>query len=161
MEKYSRLQSSNEYINFTLKNYFDCYYDLAVEDIQRLIDVFDLFKTHEISLGNILVDNKAPYGLKLDKVDSKERYRSTRELNDQLKFFTKSIDTTNKKEMIFFQSVTHLCDSIQFLNAEEMMNLNDMFQGIANHKQTLGDKVSSDSSVTFFPFDRSPKKYTK
>ena len=158
MEKYSCLQSSNEYINFTLKNYFDCYYDLAVEDIQRLIDVFDLFKTHKISLGNVLIDNKAPYGLKLDKVDSKESYRSTRELNDQLKFLTKSIDASDKKEMIFFQSVTHLCDSIQFLNAEEMMNLNDMFQGITNHKQALGDKISSDSSVIFIPFNRAPKK---
>lgn len=158
MEKYSCLQSSNEYINFTLKNYFDCYYDLSVEDIQRLIDVFDLFKTHKISLGNVLIDDKAPYGLKLDKVDSKESYRSTRELNDQLKFLTKSIDASDKKEMIFFQSVTHLCDSIQFLNAEEMMNLNDMFQGITNHKQALGDKVSSDSSVIFFPFNRAPKK---
>ena len=160
MEKYSSLQSSNEYINFTLKNYIDCYSDLEIEEIQRLTEVFDLLKTHRFSIGNQLVDSKALYGIKLDDVSQKETYRKTQDLNDQLAFLSKRVNLNDKKEIVFFQSITHLCDSIQFLSSEEMMDLNDMFQGIANHKQSLGNKLN-DGDITFYPYDRSPKRYSK
>lgn len=160
MDRYNSLQSSNEYINFTIKNYIDCYYDLAIDEIQRLTEVFDLLKTHRISIGNQLVDSKALYGIKLDDVSQKETYRNTQDLNDQLAFLSKKVNTNDKKDIVFFQSITHLCDSLQFLSSEEMMNLNDMFQGMSNHKQSIGERLS-EGDTTFYPYDRAPKKYSK
>lgn len=160
MNKYISLQSSNEYINFTLKNYIDCYDDLETDEIQRLTEVFNLFKTHKVSLGNQLVDNKALYGVKLEAVEKKELYRSTSDLNNQLSILGNNVDAKDKKDTLFFQSITHLCDAVQYLSSEEMMDLNDMFQSLSNHKQAIGQGIT-DKATSFYPYDRASKKYTK
>lgn len=160
MNKYNGLQCSNEYINFTIKNYVDCYEDLNLEEIECLTSVFNTLKTHKISIGNQLVDNKALYGIKLDNVGEKKYFRNTDELSDQLTFLSSSVNSSDKKDVLFFQSVAHLCDSIQYLSTEEMIDLNDMLHGISNHRQSLGSLIEENGTI-FYPYDRSPKRTLK
>lgn len=157
MEKYGLLKSDNSYINFTLQNYLNCYNDLTNEDIPRFTQLFDLLKNHNLKLGSHLIDNRSVQGIKLNSTDEKNIVRSTKDLSSQLSIISEQLTPEDKTSILFFQSVTHLCDSIQFLKTEEMMDLNYLFQTVSNFKQSICDDVIKDGKTFFYPYNR----YTK
>ena len=157
MEKYNLLKSDNSYINFTLQNYLNCYNDLTIEDIPRFTQLFDLLKNHNLKLGSHLIDNRSVQGIKLNSTDEKNIVRSTKDLSSQLSIISEQLNSEDKTSILFFQSVTHLCDSIQFLKTEEMMDLNYLFQTVSNFKQSISDDVIKDGKTFFYPYNR----YTK
>ena len=158
MEKYNILESKNAYIDYTLKNYISCCDDLAEEDLPRFTKLFDLMKDHQMSIGNCLIDHRSLQGIRLSETAEKKLIRDTSDLSEQLNIIGQQIDSNDKNGFLFFQSVTHLCDSIQYLSTEEMMDLNDFFQGINNHKQSISDDTIKDGKSFFYPYNRYPKR---
>lgn len=161
MDKYDILKSKNSYINYTLKNYLNCRDDLGEEELPRFTQLFDLMKDHEISIGNILVDNKAIQGVKLRESTPKKIVRDTSDLSQQLSIISNNIDANDKMDILFFQSITHLCDSMQYLSTEEMMDLNDLFQNVNNFRQSISEDIIKDGKSFFYPYDRYPKRNIK
>jgi hypothetical protein len=49
MNKYEILKSKNEYINYTINNYLNCYNDLNTDDINLFTDLFDQLTNHKIT----------------------------------------------------------------------------------------------------------------
>ena len=155
MNKFKIVQSENEYINFTISNYTDCYEALDENSLQTLTDVFKDLKDHEFSIGNHLVNQKPLQGIKLIKTERNKKCRNIDSLTRTLSFLTTNIDNTNKKEVFFYQSLVYLCDSIQFLTVEEMIDLNTFFQDVNKHKQSLNKPIVENGEM-FYSFDRYP-----
>lgn len=157
MNKFLDLHSNERYVNYTINNYTGCYEDLSVKSVQNLTELFTTLKSHQLSIGNILVDKKPLQGVKLIPREQKEIRRNSGDLAEQLMLLGTDIDTENKKEVLFYQSVTHLCDAIQYLSPGEMIDLNSLFQNMHNYKQSLNDAIESDKNL-FYPYNRYPKR---
>lgn len=155
MNKFKILQSENEYINFTINNYTNCYEDLNEVSIQVIIDLFKSFKNNSFSISNYLVDKKPLQGVKLTSREKREEYRKIDDLVNTLTLLSTSINGSDKKEVLFHQSLTYLCDSIKYLNIPELIDLNTLFENIHNHKQSLNKPLIEDGQI-FYPFDRYP-----
>lgn len=160
MNKYSILESKNEYINYTISNYLNCYEDLTTLDIPLFTELFEQLKTHRISIGNCLVDGMPLHGIKLDESE-KTQNRNCDELVQQLGVISNSISTDDKKEALFFQSVSHLCQGISHLDNMEMMYLNEVFQTVSERKQSISGDTINDGKTFFFPYNRYPQKTKK
>ncbi len=157
MNKVIGLHSKERYVNYTIKNYVGCYEDLNIDTIQTLTELFSTFKSHQLSIGNVLVDKKPLQGIKLTSIEDRDIRRSSDDLTDQLAVLGTHIDINDKKEVLFYQSVTHLCEAVQYLGPGEMVDLNVLFQNIHNYKQSLNDAIENDKDV-FYPYNRYPRR---
>ncbi len=157
MNKFIDLQSKERYVNYTIKNYVECYDDLNTDNIQTLTELFSTFKSHQLSIGNILVDKKPLQGIKLTTIKDRDIRRGSDDLAEQLATLGPHIDINDKKEVLFYQSITHLCEAVQYLGPGEMVDLNVLFQNIHNYKQSLNDAIESDKDV-FYPYNRYPRR---
>lgn len=160
MNKYTILQSKNEYVNYTINNFLNCYNDLSVEDIPLFTELFRNLQDHQISIGNHLVDGMPLHGVKLDVVQ-KEKCRDCDDLVGQLETISKSVSAEDKKDVLFFQSVSHLCQGLSSLDNLEMMYLNEIFQTVSERKQTLSGDTINNGEQFFFPYKRYPQKTLK
>lgn len=156
MNKFLGLESKDRYVNYTIKNYVECYEDLSADSIKTLTELFTTFKTHQLSIGNVLVDKKPLQGVKLTPIKDRPTRRNSDDLAKQLTFLGNEINLSEKKETLFYQSISHLCNAVQYLGTNEMVELNVLFQNIHNYKQTLNDAIENNSSV-FYPYNRYPK----
>lgn len=157
MNKFLGLESKDRYVNYTIKNYVECYDDLNADSIQTLTELFASFKTHQLSIGNILVDKKPLQGVKLTLIKDRPTRRNSDDLVEQLTFLGNEINLSEKKETLFYQSISHLCNAVQYLGTGELAELNVLFQNIHNYKQSLNDAIENNSSV-FYPYNRYPKR---
>lgn len=157
MNKFSKLKSNSEYVDFILQNYINCYDNLTEHSIERFTTLFETLKNYEISSGNKLVNQKPLSGIKLDLCENKVIHRNNSELNEQLYQLEPSINKNEKKEILFFKSMVSLCDSINYLNANELFELNNLFDTIHRRKQDLNDPIL-DSNSLFYSYNRYPKK---
>ena len=107
MNKYDILQSKNKYITYTINNYINCYNEVNEEEIGKFTEMFKLLPTHQIHIGNHLIDKKPVHGVKLEE-SSKKKHRNCSDLSKQLQVISTTMDVDNKKDMLFFQSITHL-----------------------------------------------------
>lgn len=160
MNKYNILESKNEYVNYTITNYLDCYEDLTTLDITLFIELFKQLQTHKISIGNHLVDGMPLHGVKLD-MTPKTKTRNCDDLFEQLEIISSSVSSDDKKDILFFQSVSHLCQGITYLDNMEMMYLNEVFQTVSSRKQSISNDTINDGQSYFFPYNRYPQKSLK
>lgn len=160
MNKYNILKSKNEYVNYTINNFLNCYNDLSVNDIPLFTELFKNLKDHQISIGNHLVDGMPLHGVKLNTVQ-KAKCNNCNDLLEKLKIISTSISADDKKDLLFFQSVSHLCQGINSLDNLEMMCLNEIFQTVSERKQTLSDDTINNGEQFFFPYKRYPQKTLK
>ena len=160
MKKYEILQSKNEYINYTIGNYLNCYENLTTEDLPLFTELFRNLQNHRISIGNCLVDGMPLHGVKLDASD-KEKYRDCTDLVGQLEIISKDISPEDKKDVLFFQSISHLCSGISRLDNLEMMYLNEVFQTVSERKQSISSDTLNNGESFFFPYKRYPQKTLK
>ena len=119
--------------------------------------MFETLKNYEISSGNKLVNKKPLSGIKLELCENKSIYRNTTELNEQLYKLESNIDKSEKKEIVFFKSLTSLCSSINYLSTNELFELNNLFSTIQIRNQDLNEPIS-DSNSLFYSYNRYPKK---
>ena len=102
MNKFIDLQSKERYVNYTIKNYIECYDDLNMDTIQTLTELFSTFKSHQLSIGNVLVDKKPLQGIKLNAIKDRDVRRSSDDLAEQLVNLGSHIDANDKKEVLFY-----------------------------------------------------------
>lgn len=157
MNKFIDLQSKERYVNYTIKNYVGCYEDLSIDTIQTLTELFSTFKSHQLSIGNILVEKKPLQGIKLTSIEDRSIRRNSDDLAEQLSVLGPHININDKKEVLFYQSVSHLCEAVQYLGPGEMVDLNVLFQNIHNYKQSLNGAIEGDKEV-FYPYNRYPRR---
>ena len=157
LNKYDILQSKNKYINYTIGNYINCYADMNEEEISKFTEMFKLLPTHQIYIGNHLIDKKPVHGVKLEE-SMKKKHRNYGELGKQLEIVSTRIEPDDKKDMLFFQSVTHLCKALEYLDSTELMQLNEVFQTISNYEQTISSNAINDGKTFFYPYNRYPKR---
>jgi len=161
MDNYNLLKSGNTYIDFTLQNYVNCFEALTAEDITKFTQLFDLLVDHDLKIGSKLIDHKSVKGICLNSTDEKKALRSTNDLSQQLSVVGKQVDINDKKEILFLQSITHLCDKLQYLRTEELIDLNYLFQTVINFKQSISDDTIKNGKDFFYPYKRYPKNNKK
>lgn len=158
MNKFSNIQASEPYVNFTVHNYIDCYRDLNAESIEHFTNLFKNLKSHKISIGNYLVEQKPIQGVKL--VESKKDNSSFREdplLSTTITNLSKLINPEDKKEILFYKSLVHFCDSINFLNATELKEVNDLFEEVHSYQCNLNNPIVEEQ-LLFYSYNRYPSK---
>lgn len=156
MNKFSNVQSNEKYINYTIHNYINCYEKLSNESIERFTDLFKNLKNHRISIGNVLVEKKPMQGVKLAE---KEKFplRNDILLSQSLSMLSESINSDDKKEILFYKSLVHFCDSINYLNSTELKEVNDLFEEVNHYNCDLNNPIGSEQ-LLFYSYDRYPNK---
>ncbi len=160
MNDFSTLKSKNEYVNYTINNFVNCYDVLNENDLQLLTGLFSSLKDHTFANDNYLTDSRVLNGVMLKKEEERKFWRDTSDLAKQLEVMGENLSPSNKKDILFFQSLTHLCNALTYLDTMEMIQINDFFVGIKIHNQKLNEPIPTDDN-NFFPYDRYPKQYSK
>jgi len=160
MNDFSTLKSKNEYVNYTINNFVNCYDVLDEEDLQLLTGLFSNLKDHTFANDNYLDNNRILNGIMLRKEVEKKTCRDTSDLVTQLEAMGENLNQSNKKDILFFQSLTHLCNALVYLDTMEMIEINDFFMEIKVHNQKLNEPILVDDN-SFFSYNRYPKQYSK
>lgn len=153
MKQFDTLKSGNDYIDYTIKNYVRCYDNLNEDSINRFTELFDYLKKYEISIGNTLINNKSLQGVTLKQKKNKKTDKENSHLEEQLYAINSTI--SEKKDILFYKSVVCLCDSVSYLNSDEMFQLNNLFNSIQLNNSDLNSPIVSENSI-FYSYNRYP-----
>ena len=137
MIDFSKLNSKDVYLDYTVKNYMKCYEKLEIESIQKFTTLFDNLKNHKIEEGNLYINSQILHGIKLIEHEEKKEIAEPYDLQTQIDSIINNQEQLNAKESVFLGSLTRLINVIGKLDSDELLELNDLFDQINSYNQDI------------------------
>lgn len=157
MIDFSKLNSKDVYLDYTVKNYMKCYDKMEMDSIQKFTTLFENLKNHKIEEGNLYIDSQILHGIKLTEHEEKKEIVQPYDLQMQIDSIINNQEQLNAKESVFLGSLTRLINVIGKLDSDELLELNDLFEQVGSYNQDIDTPVS-DNKVIFYSYIRNNKK---